>query len=90
MALLENVLLPRAVMCVFPSQDRDVREGADMLMVKPGMPYLDLVRDVKARVSSSCVAVRARGVPGGGEVCGWDGRFGYPNQRRRGDCWFGC
>ncbi|KFV64552.1 Delta-aminolevulinic acid dehydratase, partial [Dryobates pubescens] len=29
--------------------DRDVQEGADMLMVKPGMPYLDLVRDVKAR-----------------------------------------
>ncbi|KFW90711.1 Delta-aminolevulinic acid dehydratase, partial [Phalacrocorax carbo] len=29
--------------------DRDVREGADMLMVKPGMPYLDLVRDVKTR-----------------------------------------
>lgn len=27
--------------------DRDVREGADMLMVKPGMPYLDLVREVK-------------------------------------------
>lgn len=54
------------VACVFPSQDRDVREGADMLMVKPGMPYLDLVRDVKARVSSFCVALRARGVPGGG------------------------
>lgn len=33
-----------------PWQDRDVREGTDMLMVKPGMPYLDLVRDVKARV----------------------------------------
>ncbi|XP_063289096.1 delta-aminolevulinic acid dehydratase [Pelobates fuscus] len=27
--------------------DRDVREGADMLMVKPGMPYLDLLREVK-------------------------------------------
>ncbi|PNI69611.1 ALAD isoform 8 [Pan troglodytes] len=27
--------------------DRDVREGADMLMVKPGMPYLDIVREVK-------------------------------------------
>ncbi|XP_040487687.1 delta-aminolevulinic acid dehydratase isoform X1 [Ursus maritimus] len=26
---------------------RDVREGADMLMVKPGMPYLDIVREVK-------------------------------------------
>lgn len=27
--------------------DRDVREGADMLMVKPGLPYLDIVREVK-------------------------------------------
>ncbi|XP_047415676.1 LOW QUALITY PROTEIN: delta-aminolevulinic acid dehydratase-like [Sciurus carolinensis] len=27
--------------------DRDVQEGADMLMVKPGMPYLDIVREVK-------------------------------------------
>ncbi|OQV22488.1 Delta-aminolevulinic acid dehydratase [Hypsibius exemplaris] len=27
--------------------DRDVEEGADMLMVKPGLPYLDIVRDVK-------------------------------------------
>lgn len=25
----------------------DIREGADMVMVKPGMPYLDVVRDVK-------------------------------------------
>lgn len=33
-------------------QDRDVREGADMLMVKPGMPYLDLVREVKDKVSA--------------------------------------
>jgi len=27
--------------------DRDVREGADMLMVKPGMAYLDIVRQAK-------------------------------------------
>ncbi|XP_027725245.1 delta-aminolevulinic acid dehydratase isoform X2 [Vombatus ursinus] len=27
--------------------DRDVREGADILMVKPGLPYLDIVREVK-------------------------------------------
>ncbi len=33
------------------TQDRDVEEGADMLMVKPGMAYLDIVRDVKERVS---------------------------------------
>ncbi|XP_026466981.1 delta-aminolevulinic acid dehydratase-like [Ctenocephalides felis] len=26
---------------------RDVNEGADMLMVKPGLPYLDVLRDVK-------------------------------------------
>ena len=25
----------------------DIAEGADMVMVKPGMPYLDIVRDVK-------------------------------------------
>ena len=36
---------------VFFCQDRDVEEGADMLMVKPGMAYLDVVRDVKERVS---------------------------------------
>jgi delta-aminolevulinic acid dehydratase/porphobilinogen synthase len=27
-----------------------VREGADMLMVKPGLPYLDIVREVKDKV----------------------------------------
>ena len=27
--------------------DRDVTEGADFLMVKPGLAYLDLVRQVK-------------------------------------------
>ena len=26
---------------------RDVTEGADMLMVKPGLAYLDVVRDIK-------------------------------------------
>lgn len=45
------------------SQDRDVREGADMLMVKPGMPYLDLVRDVKDRVRPARV-LQARGAAG--------------------------
>ncbi len=27
--------------------ERDIAEGADMLMVKPGMPYLDIVREMK-------------------------------------------
>lgn len=29
--------------------ERDVAEGADFLMVKPGMAYLDIVRDVKEK-----------------------------------------
>ena len=28
---------------------RDVAEGADILMVKPGMPYLDVLADLSAR-----------------------------------------
>ena len=42
-------LVPDASMFCF--QDRDVREGADMLMVKPGMAYLDLIRKTKDKVS---------------------------------------
>lgn len=29
-----------------------MREGADMLMVKPGLPYLDVVREVKDKVKT--------------------------------------
>lgn len=32
---------------LFKCQERDVEEGADMLMVKPGLPYLDIVRQTK-------------------------------------------
>lgn len=28
----------------------DLQEGADMVMVKPGMPYLDIVRRVKTEL----------------------------------------
>lgn len=35
---------------MFIVQERDVRDGADMIMVKPGMAYLDLVRDLKEKV----------------------------------------
>ena len=34
----------------FFSQDRDVAEGADILMVKPGLAYLDVVKMVKTKV----------------------------------------
>ena len=28
-----------------PPQRRDVNEGADIIMIKPGMPYLDIIAD---------------------------------------------
>jgi len=31
----------------------DLAEGADMVMVKPGMPYLDILRRVKGRVQGT-------------------------------------
>jgi porphobilinogen synthase len=31
--------------------ERDEREGADILMVKPGLPYLDVLRDLAARIA---------------------------------------
>ncbi|XP_005994534.1 delta-aminolevulinic acid dehydratase [Latimeria chalumnae] len=37
--------------------DRDVCEGADVLMVKPGMPYLDIVREVKNKHTTHPLAV---------------------------------
>lgn len=33
-------------------QERDVAEGADMIMVKPGLPYLDIVRETKDKYPS--------------------------------------
>jgi len=36
---------------------RDVREGADILMVKPGGPYLDIIRDAKQMFPEYPIAV---------------------------------
>jgi porphobilinogen synthase len=33
------------------SAERDVAEGADILMVKPGLPYLDVLRDLSQRIA---------------------------------------
>lgn len=39
----------------------DLREGADMVMVKPGMPYLDIVRRVKDTFSAPTFAYQVSG-----------------------------
>jgi porphobilinogen synthase len=39
----------------------DIREGADMVMVKPGMPYLDIVQRVKAAFGVPTFAYQVSG-----------------------------
>jgi len=39
----------------------DVEEGADMVMVKPAMPYLDVIRDVAAEVDVPVAAYQVSG-----------------------------
>ena len=39
----------------------DLEEGADMVMVKPGMPYLDIVRRVKERFGAPTFAYQVSG-----------------------------
>ena len=39
----------------------DLQEGADMVMVKPGMPYLDIVRRVKAELAVPTYAYHVSG-----------------------------
>ena len=39
----------------------DLAEGADLVMVKPGMPYLDLVRRVKERFGVPTFAYQVSG-----------------------------
>lgn len=39
----------------------DIAEGADMVMVKPGMPYLDVVRRVKSELQVPTFAYQVSG-----------------------------
>jgi porphobilinogen synthase len=39
----------------------DLQEGADMVMVKPGMPYLDIVRRVKDRFKAPTFVYQVSG-----------------------------
>ena len=46
-----------AIRCVV----RDLAEGADMVMVKPGMPYLDICRAVKDQFGAPTFAYQVSG-----------------------------
>ena len=39
----------------------DIKEGADMVMVKPGMPYLDIIREVKNNFKIPVLAYQVSG-----------------------------
>ncbi len=45
----------------FREVELDLQEGADLVIVKPAMPYLDIVSDIKARVSVPVVAYQVSG-----------------------------
>jgi len=45
----------------FREGELDLQEGADLVIVKPAMPYLDIVSDIKARVSVPVVAYQVSG-----------------------------
>ena len=39
----------------------DIKEGADMVMVKPGMPYLDIIRSIKEKFKITVLAYQVSG-----------------------------
>ena len=39
----------------------DIKEGADMIMVKPGMPYLDIIKSIKERFRIPVLAYQVSG-----------------------------
>ncbi|XP_005093063.1 delta-aminolevulinic acid dehydratase [Aplysia californica] len=50
-------LPPGAIGLAERAADRDVAEGADFLMVKPGMPYLDVCRLIKQKYPTHPLAI---------------------------------
>lgn len=40
---------------------RDIEEGADIVMVKPGLAYLDIIRDLRESVSAPIAAYQVSG-----------------------------
>ena len=40
---------------------RDIDEGADIIMIKPGIAYLDIIRDLKENISAPLAAYQVSG-----------------------------
>jgi porphobilinogen synthase len=71
-----NLLTDRASYQIDPARandaqlsvERDVREGADILMVKPGMPYLDILADLSRRYAQPWAVYEVSGEYAGIEL----------------------
>ncbi|MDP6437289.1 MAG: porphobilinogen synthase [Gammaproteobacteria bacterium] len=50
------------------SSQRDAEEGADILMVKPGMPYLDVLADLSAQIAKPWAVYQTSGESAGLEL----------------------
>ena len=46
---------------VFREIGQDIKEGADFVMVKPGMPYLDIIKDIKDKFKIPVFAYQVSG-----------------------------
>jgi porphobilinogen synthase len=47
---------------------RDAEEGADILMVKPGMPYLDILAELSAQIAKPWAVYQTSGESAGLEL----------------------
>jgi porphobilinogen synthase len=45
----------------YRSSVRDLEEGADILMVKPGLPYLDIIKDLSTRIPAAWAVYEVSG-----------------------------
>jgi porphobilinogen synthase len=55
------VALKRRLIQGLREVELDLAEGADMVMVKPGLPYLDIVRRVKDRFGAPTLVYQVSG-----------------------------
>lgn len=57
----------------YASSLRDAQEGADILMVKPGLPYLDVLKDLSARIELPWAVYQVSGEYGAVEALAQQG-----------------
>jgi len=67
------------------SSQRDADEGADILMVKPGLPYLDILKDLSARIPRPWAVYEVSGEYGAFEALASQQLMDGPNAHI--ECW---